>query len=218
MAHGPPERQKPWHFSGASEHRSIEPQIFVQIRKIRTHDVDTRDKRHQYIWYIWYISISFAVHIFDFLYIIMSAFDFEVGTDATSSSLLPGKDEATAGHHYVAIFPKDGERLLFLTIRPLTALQNTILQVPVPDKRLPVRKHVPPQMNRRTHPPTDAPPLHLHPHPHPHPQTQTPRSARTSPAAVRTGQSHYPLLILNTQYSMPNANIYVVPHLQKSPS
>ena len=47
MAHGPPERQQPWH-------RSIEPQIFVQTRKyantqIHTHDVDAKDKRHQYI-------------------------------------------------------------------------------------------------------------------------------------------------------------------------
>ena len=36
-------------------------------------------------------------------------FDFEVGTDATAPSLLPGKDQATTGHHYVAIFPKKGE-------------------------------------------------------------------------------------------------------------
>ena len=36
-------------------------------------------------------------------------FDFEVGTDATTPSLLPGKDQATSGHHYVAIFPKKGE-------------------------------------------------------------------------------------------------------------
>lgn len=120
----------------------------------------------------------------------MSAFDFEVGTDATSSSLLPGKDEATAGHHYVAIFPKNGEQLPSLTIRSLTASQNTTPRVRV-DKRLPVRKHVHLQMNRTMHPPTDAPPLHPHPHP------QTPRSARTSPAAVRAGQLRFqsPMLI-----------------------
>ena len=37
-------------------------------------------------------------------------FDYEVGTDATTPSLLPGKDQATTGHHYVAIFPKIGEK------------------------------------------------------------------------------------------------------------
>ena len=37
-------------------------------------------------------------------------YDFEVGTDATAPSLLPGKDQATTGHHYVAIFPKIGEK------------------------------------------------------------------------------------------------------------
>jgi hypothetical protein len=39
--------------------------------------------------------------------------DFEVGTDATDPSLLPGKDKATTGHHYVAVFPKNGT-LVFL--------------------------------------------------------------------------------------------------------